>query len=53
MERVKSGEISKTEIALTVGKKVGKTAVNAGSAGIFSAARMFRDKIFKDSDKKE
>ncbi len=53
MERVKSGEISKTDIALTVGKKVGKTAVNAGSAGIFSAARMFRDKIFKDSDKKE
>ncbi|MHA1995631.1 MAG: hypothetical protein ACW97Z_13885 [Candidatus Hodarchaeales archaeon] len=53
MERVKSGEISKTELALTVGKKVGKSAVNAGSAGIFSAARMFRDRIFKDSDKKE
>ena len=53
LERVKSGEISKTELALTVGKKVGKSAVNAGSAGIFSAARMFRDKIFKDSDKKE
>ncbi|MHA1976506.1 MAG: hypothetical protein ACW98I_06395 [Candidatus Hodarchaeales archaeon] len=53
MERVKTGEISKTELAITIGKKVGKGAVNAGSAGIFSAARMFRDKIFKDSDKKE
>jgi hypothetical protein len=53
MERGKSGEISKTELALTVGKKVGKTAVDAGSAGIFSAAKMFRDRIFKDSDKKE
>ncbi len=53
MERIKSGEISKTDIALTVGKKVGKGAVSAGSSGIFSAAKMFRDKIFRDSDKKE
>jgi hypothetical protein len=50
MQKVKTGEISKTDIALTVGKKVGKTAVDVGSAGIFSAAKMFRDRIFKGSD---
>ncbi|MEE9409558.1 MAG: hypothetical protein V3V41_01370, partial [Candidatus Heimdallarchaeota archaeon] len=51
MEKIKRGEITKTDIALTLGKKVSKTAVNVGSAGIFSAAKMFRDRIFKDSDK--
>ena len=45
MEKVKSGEITKTDMAISVGKK----AVNVGGAGVFSAAKMFRDKIFKGS----
>ncbi|MCK4848842.1 MAG: hypothetical protein KAT16_07465 [Candidatus Heimdallarchaeota archaeon] len=49
MEKVKSGEISKTDIAISVGKK----AVNVGGAGVFSAARIFRDKIFKGSEKED
>jgi hypothetical protein len=40
-------------LALTVSRKVGKKAVDAGSAGIFSAAKKFRDIIFRDSDKEE
>ena len=42
MERIKKGEISKTDIALTVGKK----AVEASGIGIFSAAKKFRNKLF-------
>jgi hypothetical protein len=42
MERIKRGEISKTDIALTVGKK----AVEASGVGIFSAAKKFRNRIF-------
>ncbi|MHA2174677.1 MAG: hypothetical protein ACXABI_07600 [Candidatus Hodarchaeales archaeon] len=53
LEQVKRGEISKTELALTVSRKVGKKAVDAGSAGIFSAAKKFRDIIFRDSDNEE
>lgn len=44
MERIKKGEISKTDIALTVGKK----AVEASGVGIFSAARKFRNRIFRE-----
>ncbi|MHA2330240.1 MAG: hypothetical protein ACXACR_17105, partial [Candidatus Hodarchaeales archaeon] len=43
MERIKKGEISKTDIALTVGKK----AVEASGVGIFSAANKFRERFFK------
>ena len=50
MEKVKSGEISKTDVALTVGKKVGKTAVDVGSSGVASVAKMLRDRIFRDSE---
>ena len=32
---------------------VGKKAVNVGGAGVFSAARMFRDRIFGDSKKED
>lgn len=49
MERIKKGEISKTDIALTIGKK----AVEASGIGVFSAAKKFRNKIFgekKNSD---
>jgi hypothetical protein len=42
MERIKRGEISKTDIALTVGKK----AVEASGIGVFAAAKKFRNKIF-------
>ena len=42
MERIKKGEISKTDIALTVGKK----AVEASGVGIFSAAKKFWNKLF-------
>jgi hypothetical protein len=49
LEKVKTGEITKTDIAKSVGKK----AVNVGGAGVFSAARMFRDKIFKGSKKED
>ncbi|UCE13675.1 MAG: hypothetical protein JSV04_00535 [Candidatus Heimdallarchaeota archaeon] len=44
MERIKKGEISKTDIALTVGKK----AVEASGVGIFSAAKKFRNRIFRE-----
>jgi hypothetical protein len=47
--KVKLGEISKTNMAISVGKK----AVNVGGAGVFSAARMFRDRIFRDSKKED
>ena len=47
MERIKKGEISKTDIALSVGKK----AVEASGVGIFSAAKKFRSRIF--GEKKE
>ncbi|MCK5641754.1 MAG: hypothetical protein KAJ19_13210, partial [Gammaproteobacteria bacterium] len=47
--KVKQGEISKTNMAISVGKK----AVNVGGAGVFSAARMFRDRIFGDSKKED
>ncbi|MFX1282234.1 MAG: hypothetical protein ACFFB5_01205 [Promethearchaeota archaeon] len=47
MERIKKGEISKTDIALTVGKK----AVEASGVGIFSAAKKFRSKIFGEKKK--
>jgi hypothetical protein len=49
MERIKRGEISKTDIALTVGKK----AVEASGVGVFSAAKKFRSLVFgkkKDSE---
>ncbi|UCG03013.1 MAG: hypothetical protein JSW11_03305 [Candidatus Heimdallarchaeota archaeon] len=49
MERIKRGEISKTDIALTVGKK----AVEASGVGVFSAARKFRDKIFGEKNKSD
>lgn len=52
MERIKRGEISKTDIALTVGKK----AVEAGGIGVFSAAKKFRKLIFgkkQDSERKD
>ncbi len=42
MERIKRGEISKTDIALTVGKK----AVEASGVSVFAAAKKFRNKIF-------
>ena len=42
MERIKKGEISKTDIALTVGKR----AVEAGGVSLFSAAKKFRNRIF-------
>ena len=42
MERIKRGEISKTDIALTVGKK----AVEASGVGVFTAAKKFRNRIF-------
>ena len=42
MERIKRGEISKTDIALTVGKK----AIEASGVGIFTAANKFRKRIF-------
>ncbi len=45
MERIKKGEISKTDIALTVGKK----AVAASGVGIFSAAKKFRERFFKNN----
>ncbi|MFX1506159.1 MAG: hypothetical protein ACFFDC_08585 [Promethearchaeota archaeon] len=44
MERIKRGEISKTDIALTVGKK----AVEASGVGVFSAAKKFRNRIFRN-----
>ncbi|MFW9902830.1 MAG: hypothetical protein ACFFFH_00740 [Candidatus Thorarchaeota archaeon] len=47
MERIKRGEISKTDIALTVGKK----AVEASGVGVFTAAKKFRNKIFGDKKK--
>ena len=53
LERVKRGEITKTELALSVSRKVGKKAVDAGSAGIFSAAKKFRDIVFKNADQEE
>ncbi|MHA1974673.1 MAG: hypothetical protein ACTSW1_16880 [Candidatus Hodarchaeales archaeon] len=43
IERVKRGEITKTDIALSVGKK----AVAASGMGIFAAARKFKDMIVK------
>ncbi|MFX0171640.1 MAG: hypothetical protein ACFE9L_06950 [Candidatus Hodarchaeota archaeon] len=49
MERIKRGEITKTDIALTVGKK----AVEAGGIGVFSAAKRFQKLVFgrkKDSE---
>jgi len=52
MERIKRGEISKTDIALTVGKK----AVEAGGIGVFSAAKKFRKLVFgkkQDSERKD
>jgi hypothetical protein len=49
LEKLKSGEISKTDLAITVGKK----AVSAGGIGVFSAAKVFRDKIFGEKKKKE
>ncbi len=49
MEKVKSGEITKTDMAISVGKK----AVNVSGAGLFSAARIFKDKIFKGSRKED
>ncbi len=49
LEKLKSGEISKTDLALTVGKK----AVSAGGVGLFSAAKVFRDKMFGEKKKKE
>ena len=50
MEKVRRGEISKTEVALTVGKKVSKTAVGVGSSGVASVAKMLRDRIFKNTE---
>ncbi len=47
--RVKHGEISKKDMAISVGKK----AVNVGGAGVFSAARIFRDRILRDSKKED
>ncbi|MFX0122694.1 MAG: hypothetical protein ACFFAE_03595 [Candidatus Hodarchaeota archaeon] len=44
MERIKRGEISKTDIVLTVGKK----AVEASGVGVFSAAKKFRNRIFRE-----
>ncbi|MFX0014198.1 MAG: hypothetical protein ACFFB2_06885 [Promethearchaeota archaeon] len=44
MERIKRGEISKTDIALTVGRK----AVEASGVGIFAAAKKFRNRIFRE-----
>ena len=49
MERIKKGEISKTDIALTVGKK----AVEASGVGIFSAAKKFRNRIFGEKRDQE
>ncbi len=49
IERIKKGEISKTDIALTVGKK----AVEASGVGIFSAAKKFRSKIFREKEKSD
>jgi hypothetical protein len=49
LEKLKSGEISKTDLAITVGKK----AVSAGGLGVFSAAKVFRDRIFGEKEKKE
>lgn len=49
LEKLKSGEISKTDLAITVGKK----AVSAGGVGVFSAAKVFRDKIFGEKKKDE
>ena len=42
MERIKRGEISKTDIAITVGKR----AVEASGISVFSAAKKFRNRIF-------
>jgi len=47
MERIKRGEISKTDIALTVGKK----AVEASGVGVFTAAKKFRNRIFGEKRK--
>jgi hypothetical protein len=50
MERIKTGEISKTDIAVTMGRK----AVEASGIGVFSAAKKFRDAVFgrkKDSNR--
>jgi hypothetical protein len=49
MERIKRGEISKTDIALTVGKK----AVEASGIGVFTAAKKFRNKIFGEKEKSD
>jgi len=46
IERVKKGEISKTDIALTMGKK----AVAASGIGLFTAAKRFKDIILKDKE---
>ncbi|NHJ01941.1 MAG: hypothetical protein EAX86_07330 [Candidatus Heimdallarchaeota archaeon] len=46
LERLKTGEITKTDLVITAGKK----AMSAGSVGIFAAARKFRDRIFGDND---
>ena len=50
IEKVKRGEISKTDVARTVGKKVSKTAVGVGSSGVTSVAKMLRDRIFRNSE---
>jgi hypothetical protein len=49
MERIKRGEISKTDIALTVGKK----AVEASGVGVFTAAKKFRNRIFGEKKKSD
>ncbi|MFX0183883.1 MAG: hypothetical protein ACFE95_12435 [Candidatus Hodarchaeota archaeon] len=52
MERIKRGEISKTDIALTVGKR----AVEAGGIGVFSTAKKFRKLVFgrkQDSERQD
>ncbi len=46
LEKLKAGEITKTDLVLTAGKK----AVSAGGVGIFTAAKKFRDRIFGNDE---
>ncbi len=49
LEKIKKGEISRSDLAITVGKK----AVSAGGVGVFTAAKVFRNKIFGEKKSKE